>query len=352
MSEAILAHFREQAGFCRGFGSPFTGALIDRMGDDLAAGGIIADLVGAWPGAPRADALSLRLAGALHAAVLQGKDAALADAYAAQDAIAAFTAARTFLKANRPWAEDFLRHPPQTNEVRRAIGLLHGFLHLAARFGPTLDVYELGASAGLNQNWDRFRYALDAWQWGDPDAAVRLDTRWQGPPPPVSAPLKVRSRAACDLNPLDVRDPAARLRLKSYIWADQADRLARFDAAADLAIAHDVRVTRADAALWIREQLATRPGDGLAVVYHSVFLQYPPPAVRAAIALAIEEAGARATAQAPLAWLRFEPEPILGGPKESLRFLVDLIVWAGGAPQRQTLAEVDPHGRLVLSLVD
>jgi hypothetical protein len=80
-------------------------------------------------------------------------------------------------------------------------------------------------------------------------------------------------------------------------------------------------------------------------VYHSVFLQYPPRETRAAIIAAIEAAGERATAAAPFAWLRFEPEVLLGGPRDSIRYLVDLITWPGA--ERRTIAITDGHTRFV-----
>ena len=106
--------------------------------------------------------------------------------------------------------------------------------------------------------------------------------------------------------------PAQRLHLRSYIWADQRERLAGFDAAAELAARAGVRVERADAAAWLAQRLAARARDAATIVYHSVFLQYPAPATRDAIISCIEAAGQRATDAAPLAWLRFEPEAVLG----------------------------------------
>lgn len=344
-STALLDHFREQAGFCLAMGSPFTAGLVEAMADDLEAGGPVADLVGAWPGSPRADAVSLRLTGALHAAAMTGRDEALRFAYLPPGPrwdVALWPVLRDFLARERDWVADFLRLPPQTNEVRRSIGLLAGFLHLADRFGSPIDTLEIGASAGLNLSWDRFAYRTRSWSWGGP-SAVSIDTDWRGPPPPLPE-ISVRSRRACDLNPLDMRNPAERLRLRSYVWPDQTDRLARFDAAVDLALASGVDVERADAADWLESRLAERKSAGLTVVYHSVFLQYPPRDARARIVRAIEEAGARATPSAPLAWLRLEPEALFGPPRSN-RFLIDVVTWPGGA--RELLAETDGHVRFV-----
>ena len=346
MNPALLAHFAEQAHFCEAYGSPFTARLIEAMARDLEGGGPTAELVGDWPSSPRADAVSLRLAGALHTAALSGRDPALAAEYPALrpawDAAAVWRVARAFLARERTWVAEFVRSAPQTNETRRAIALLPGFLTLAARFDLPFDMLEIGASAGLNQCWDRFAYRTASWSWG-PSSPVQIDTDWRGPAPPLDVRPNVRSRAACDLEPLDLRSHGERLRLRAYIWADQADRLARFDAAAELAVANDVRVERADAAVWLEQRLSHRAADALTVVYHSVFYQYPPQQTRERIAAAIERAGCAAAA--PLAWLRLEPEAVLGGPRESLRYLIDLITWPGG--ERRTLATTDGHVRFV-----
>ena len=77
-----------------------------------------------------------------------------------------------------------------------------------------------------------------------------------------------------------------------------------------------------------------------------MFYQYPPTETRRRIADAIAQAGERSAA--PLAWLRLEPEAVLGGPRDSDRFVVDLVTWPGA--ERRTLAATDGHGRFVQSL--
>src|SRR5947208_689508 len=91
--------------------------------------------------------------------------------------------------------------------------------------------------------------------------ALRLCGALHAAAPEVQTRIAVRDRAACDLNPLDIRDPNQVLRLRSYIWPDQADRLARFDGAVALALEADTRVERADAAIWIADKLASRAKD-------------------------------------------------------------------------------------------
>jgi hypothetical protein len=344
--EHLIAHLREQAAYGRMFCSPFTAQLIDCFVEDLEAGGPVADLIRDWPTNPRADALALRLAGALHAAVLMGKDPTLAAAYPAANPDwrmeQVWPLARAFLARERDWAARFIQSAPQTNETSRSIALLNGFLAFAAMQGRSVDMLELGASAGLNLNWDRFRYETARWAWG-PESSVVISSDWQAPVPQVEAPLRVRHRAACDLSPLDISDAQQRLQLRSYVWPDQADRLARFDGAVELALKSPDRVERADAGEWIARKLAERDDAAPLIVYHSVFLQYPPRETREAIVSAIETAGARATSAAPLAWVRLEPEELLDGVKGSPRMVADMITWPGR--ERRVFGYADGHVR-------
>ncbi len=106
--------------------------------------------------------------------------------------------------------------------------------------------------------------------WGDPGAAVSMDTDWTGPPPPVDAKVQVIERAACDRRPTDLADPDQRRRLLAYVWADQTERLARIRAAIEVALARGVTVEAADAVDWTRARVAPRAGAAT-VLYHSAF---------------------------------------------------------------------------------
>jgi hypothetical protein len=236
VKEKILAHFAEQAMYCDMFGSPFTAQLIRRMSEDYDSGGPIATLLKDWSTNPRADALALRLAGYFHHAVLVNRDPILAAHYPSNIANWSieeiWPLARGLLEREANTAAHFIRSAPQTNETRRSIALLAAFLTFAESWKGDIDMLEIGASAGLNMNWDIYTYKTKSWAWGA-EGPVQIDTDWNGPPPPITD-IAVRNRAACDLNPLDISDDAQRLQLKSYIWPDQPERLARFDGAVAL----------------------------------------------------------------------------------------------------------------------
>jgi hypothetical protein len=344
---SVVEEFKLQSRFCGEFGSRFTQELLARCATDIAAGGILAKLTENWPGNPRGDALSLRVAGALHAAALSLRDPDLASEYPAQrpgwsmDRV--WPLARGFLQREEAYVRQFLRSPPQTNEVARATGLACGFLWLAERSPQPFHMLELGASAGLNLNWDRFAFLHPPWGRSQRDGPS-IPTQIEGPAPKWRD-IEIASRSACDQNPLDPADPDDRLRLRAYVWADQTARMERLNGALDLARATGLKPERADAALWVRQRLGEELQAGATVVYHSVFFQYPPREVREEIQAGIEEAGLRTTLGQRLAWVRFEPESVIGGERGGARYVLNVVSWEAGRRSEATLAEVDPHGR-------
>ncbi|HWF77986.1 MAG TPA: DUF2332 family protein [Caulobacteraceae bacterium] len=341
--DPLTRNFETQSGVCAQFGSAFYGALAGLIAADLSP--CVRALFAPWEGQSFEDlmgaAVALRFLGAIHDLALSGHDPALAAAFPpASDAAAAWAATKAAIAREPAPFAAFMAHEPQTNEVRRSACLLPGFLTVAAETGLPLACLELGASAGLNQLWSRYHYDYGAaGSWGDPASPLALTAEWTGPPPPLGAPLEVASRAACDRKPINVADPAQRRRLKAYLWPDQTERLARFDAAVEMALAAGVCVEEADAVDWTLARAAPRAGVATAV-YHSIFWQYLGPRTQAALAAAIELHGAAATPDAPLAWLRMEPAPGRIIPIE-----LRLTLWPGGEERR--LAVVQAHGATV-----
>ena len=338
-------HFRKQAEWCERLGSPFTARLLERAAESIDAEGRAAVVVSGWPGDPDIDALALRFAGALHAAVLGGRDCALAEAYPARsqdwDMDLVWSAAEAFLERDVEWVRAFMRSAPQTNEVARSGGLAPAFLWLAERCPEPFHLLELGASAGLNMNWDAYRYAHGVWGRVDGDGPV-IPTVYDGVPPDWRR-IDIASRAGCDLMPIDPDDAVACERLRAYVWPDQFDRHARLDAAIDLARRAPWRVEAAGAEEWLGRKLDGVLPVGTTVIYHSIFLQYPPREVRRLIVEQIETAGRAATAERQLAWVRFEPQSELGGPAEGYRVVINVVVWGGDGRREIELGEADPH---------
>ena len=345
--------FLAQAGACERLDSPFTAALCRVLAAGLDPADALERSVLEWRGdpGPFADSVPLRLAGALHGLVRAGRAPQLAALYPPQplaDPQRLLAAVRSALRADVPFVRAFLGHPPQTNEVGRSAVLMAGWLEIAARTGYPLQLFELGASAGLNLVADRYAYRFGDVPWrlaaGPAEhgarAEVILACDWSGRLPPLDAPLQIRARRGCDRHPLDVTDPAQRERLIAYVWADQRARLERLDAAMSVMQTSPVRIESCDAQHWLPSVLPpTSEPYVTRVVCHSIFWSYLQPQVQAQIATHLAAVGAAASASRPLAWLRLE----LAGRDEPAA--LKLTLWPGGA--EEVLARAHPHGAWV-----
>ena len=339
---AVRAHFEAQAKACDRLGSAFTARLCRALAKVLDRATGTGRRVLDWPGDPRDDALALRLCGGLHALVLSGADKQLAGIYppARLDDAALLATLADAIARNDATLFSTLANAPQTNEIARSGMLLPGFLTIARETGLPLALHEIGSSAALNLLFDRFHYRYGQAEWGAADSPVRLAPELRGKLPPLDGDLAVSARHGCDIAPVDIGRPADRLRLRSYIWADQALRLERLDAAIGLAASVPFTLEQADAADFVRARLASRRPGTAFVLFHSIMWQYMPLATRAEISTALEAAGQDATAAAPVAWLRMEPLAT-SDPHATL----SLTLWPGG--ETRHLARCDYHGRWI-----
>ncbi len=336
---ADLRHaFRQQARACEWLGSPFMARLCRLLSDRLDATGPLGARLFGWGGdvGPAGDSVPLRLCGALHALVLRGHPglAAVYPPHLVEDA-ALWSAVSAALAAETAFIDGFLDSAPQTNEVRRSAALIAAGHWLAARHPLPMVLSELGASAGLNTIWDRYALALPGLTLGPATPALTLSPDWTGPLPPAAA-VTVADRAGVDLNPIDPADPAQRLRLLAYLWPDQPHRRALTEAALAAGLP---RPQRGDAADWLEHRLATPSPGNLHLIFHTVAWQYFPAAAQARGRALIEAAGARATPEAPLAWLGYEADGAQPGAALTLR------LWPGDLTI--PLGRADFHGRWV-----
>ena len=306
--EEIAQACLDQAVWAAKLGSPMYEALLRRMADDVREGGMC--LVALEPHMPRSRMLApLLLLAAIHRMVLEGQLPEAARFYPSMGGQADVNGLWPYLLKAIPHAV-----PPvcvQTNEVERSRALLPGFLETVRQTGLPLRLLEIGASAGLNLRWDHFPF---------------LD---------VPGTVRVVERRGCDLNPIDPTLDESRAALLCFVWPDQTDRLHKLADVIEIARRVPAPVDRCDAVDWLLIQLAdSRPGV-VTVVFHSVVMPYLTQESRDHIRRVIEDAGTRATVNAPLAWLSMEP-----GTDQAE---VHLTMWPGGA--RRLIAQAGFHGR-------
>jgi hypothetical protein len=341
----VAAAIRDQAAHVRHNSAPITAKICEAqlalMRSDTELGRRIAH----WPGAVLADALPLRVAGGLHHLHLTGAETRLAAIYdgsiseqAEIDAIICAIAV-DHDAALLPWLDG----PPQTNEAGRSASFMAGLKWLSGIVGPHFELNELGASAGINTMMERYYYDLAGVIAGPVNSPMQIKPEWRGSPPPDHA-VEITSIQGCDQAPVDLSNPDAALRVKSYVWPENHERLARMDAAIQLASRQAPDVVQMDAADWVDMRLAAPQTSGVTrVFHHSIVWQYIPEARRTHITAAIEAAGAQATPEQPLAWMQLETN------RATFRHELTIRYWNGSEDDGTVhlLGEAHAHGAWV-----
>jgi len=152
------------------------------------------------------------------------------------------------------------RRRVQTNEPTRAVAWLWAATALDL---AEVTLVDLGCSAGLN-------LAAPDLSWSTPTGLLAL------------RPPTIRGRVGYDLVPGDVHDDDTVAWLRACVWPGEADRLARLDAAIDVARRCPHRVLHAASLPDVPARLDADLGDapGFVLAFQTIVRDYLPPASR------------------------------------------------------------------------
>jgi hypothetical protein len=250
----------------------------------------------------------------------------------------------------------------QMNEVARCTQVAIG---IAATAGPRpgpVALIDLGTGAGLGLQLDRYRYVAGRNQYGPRAAGPSLSCEPQGTiePPPADLP-PIGSRVGIELNPIDLRDGAARAWLEACA-PPEASALTRLTAANEVARRHRAPIVAGDAVDELPRVLNGMPAGQPAVVVDAYMAVFLPPERRALLAEAI----AAAARSRSVTWLSLGPLVPLGpGGRDSVQglalpdSLVDdyhrqgvfavlgAVAFRGSSPESRLLARAHPSGQWI-----
>jgi len=246
---------------------------------------------------------------------------------------------RSALESQREFLARFVREQAvQTNEVQRCYALLPAFLELARTSGAeTLDLVELGPSAGLNLLWDRYAYAYRAGRWGASELQLSGVEYEPVPHEVLARRVGVRRRLGIDLKPVDVTsDHGARL-LHAFLWPGRVERAQRLRAAIRILRREPPTLVRGDYVELLPSVLAERDDEALTVVFQTASTGYIGRERRAELRALLEEAGR----DGPLGWISTRAVEELEEDRHD-SYELEIGLWPGG--ERRLLLRCDFHG--------
>ncbi len=258
--------------------------------------------------------------------------------------VAAFPAFRAFCLEHRAAIVGLLQtRLTQTNEIQRCACLLPAFAHVWRERARALALIELGPSAGLNLNWDRYRCdyvdadgsSVDSWGRADAPVLVTSVVRggnWSTLPQTIP----VTWRVGIDIHPVDIDDADQLLWLRSLIWPEHVERHARLLAAVEIARRHRPELLRGDAVAGLPGLLARAPGDAAVVVYATHVLYQLSREAQKALFEALRDDSRRSARRLDLITMESTGE----GDSQLAQH-----VFRAGERETRELARVNPHGR-------
>ena len=234
-----------------------------------------------------------------------------------------------------------------------------GVDHVHRHWPGPVALVEVGASAGLNLLFDRYRYRFNgeaAATTGTSSVVVSSELRGSSGTDLFRTPPRITRRLGIDQHPVDLSDPDARAWLEAFTWPEQIEERATLRDAVDLAAATAaVSVVTGDATTDTARILAELPGREPVVVFTASLLSYLTTPARTAFVSQLEEAARRR----PVAWVFAEAPGLLAttsldvaalrGPlaQRNSRYLIGAGLRGAGQRCDQLLGLADPYLRWV-----
>lgn len=160
----------------------------------------------------------------------------------------------------------------QTNEVRRCGFLYPSFNYIYSKSLKPLSLIEIGTSAGLQLNWDRYRYTYNGQgSFGESSSKVTIATQIVGEKEPelyLKSP-PVMEKYGLDLHVNDLLKTEDVLWLRSLIWPEHVERVNLFELAAEHFKRSPVKLIEGDGVDLLPELVTKIPSDSTLCIFHT-----------------------------------------------------------------------------------
>ena len=211
------------------------------------------------------------------------------------------------------------------------------FAWVSQHTGTPLALIEIGASAGLNLTFDRYRYDYGNGVVGGPAGSkLLLSTELRSGALPTIDPLpEVAWRRGIDLHPVDLTDSNSVRLARALLWPEQFDRIDRFEQAVEIVRSEPPELIEGNALDLLPEIARSAPDDTALVVLHSfVLYQFSAEARERLTAAFAEIARTRDVHRIGMEMLPADREP----PR------IEYTRYSEGGTEERTLGRANHHG--------
>lgn len=231
----------------------------------------------------------------------------------------------------------------QTNEVGRSAALFAAFSFLKREYEISrLNLIEIGASAGLNLLWDKFRYDFgNLGAFGDRHSKVVLKCKPIGRPPLERDTPYVLERIGIDINPIDTKDRDSMMWLRALIWPGRPYRAMNLLNAARIRARIRPRLIKANVVDVLPKVFGRFSGSDSTCTFHSAMLYH----------LTLRDRRKLFKQFAALSRRQEFFEISHEDERKNRRPLLILRHWKKGKAESHLLAECHPHGMWIRWLI-
>lgn len=155
----------------------------------------------------------------------------------------------------------------QTNVISRCAYLMPIFSKIIAEENKPATIIDIGTSAGLTLNFDKYEYWYDGQKVFGESSVLVKSTSVKSPPPkiyPITQPLQ---KVGIDQNLIDPTDKDEILWLKALVWTDQLERFIAMDEALKLSELKNIKFVQAKTALDFEREILMADRSHTLVVY-------------------------------------------------------------------------------------
>jgi hypothetical protein len=155
----------------------------------------------------------------------------------------------------------------QTNVISRCSYLMPIFSKIIAEENKPTTIIDIGTSAGLTLNFDKYEYWYNGRKVFGESNVVLKSKIVESPIPKIYSILQPIQKIGIDQNLINPTDKDEILWLKALVWADQPERFTAMDEALKLSDLKSIKFIQADAIVDFEREILEIEGPQTVIIY-------------------------------------------------------------------------------------